>query len=308
MKSFRTVLALVAAVLIAMSASAQVKGNARLSGKVLDDQGQAVVDVQIRAQKTGQADLLTAKTDKKGEWRLNGLADGQWRIEFLKDGLEPSHTTVEIKDQKADPLTVTLTKAVPKVDPTVEINAELQRAATMAQAGKIADARKVYEDLLAKYPDVHQLHGFIARAYAAENQTGPAIEHVKITLEKDPASIEMKLLLADLLMATGDKVEARKILDGIDISKATDPYPFMNAAIMMINEGKAPEAAESLTKLLAKFPTQTEIYYYRGRAYLAASKFDEAKTDLEKFVTLAPVGSKESTDAKKILDQLAAKK
>jgi predicted Zn-dependent protease len=153
---------------------------------------------------------------------------------------------------------------------------------------------------------VYQLHGFIARAYAVEGQAPKALEHVKIVLEKEPNSVEMKLLHADLLMETGDKLEARKILDGIDMKEVKDPFPFMNAAITMINEGKAVEAADSLTKLLAQFPTQNEIYYYRGRAYLAASKFDEAKADLEKFLTLSPT-AKEAADAKKILEQMVKK-
>ena len=119
MKSFRTVVVFIAAVLVALSASAQIKGNARLSGKVLDEQGQPVADVSIRAQMSGQTELVTAKTDKKGEWRLSGLAGGEWRLEFLKDGLEPNHTKVDVKTGNASPLTVTMTKLIEKIDPTV---------------------------------------------------------------------------------------------------------------------------------------------------------------------------------------------
>ena len=62
---------------------------------------------------------------------------------------------------------------------------------------------------------------------------------------------------------------------------------------------------ELLTRLIAQFPNEKQLHYYRGRAYLAASKFDEAKTDLEQFVASAPAGAeKELEDAKKILEQL----
>jgi len=306
MKTVRTVLALGVALLIAGSAAAQSRGNGKLSGKVVDEQGQPVTDVQIQATKVGDTEPFSAKSDKKGEWRLNGLADGQWKIVFNKQGLEPNQTTFEMKNEKSPALNVTLAKPVPKVDPTAEINAELQKAATIAQGGKIADARKIYEDLLAKYPSVYQLHGFIARAFAAEGQVPKAIEEVKIVLEKEPNNVEMKLLQADLLMETGDKAEAKKILDGIDMTQVKDPFPFMNAAITMINEKKGVEAAEWLTKLLPQFPTQAEIYYYRGRAYLTAEKYDEAKADLEKFISMSP-NSKEAADAKKIIEQLTKK-
>jgi Flp pilus assembly protein TadD len=304
MKSFRiAAITTVLAALVASSALAQSRGNARLTGKVVDEQGQPIADAIVRAQMVGQTELVSGKSDKKGEWRLNGLAEGQWQIEIGKEGLAPFREVVEIKNERPAPLSVTLKKPV---DPTVEINAEIQRAAVLAQSGKIAEARKIYEDLLVKYPTVYQLESFIARTYAAENQPGKALEHLKIALEKDPNDVELKLLNADLLMESGDKAGAKAILDAVDLTQVKDPYPFMNAAIVMINDGKGAEAAVSLTKLLAQFPNQNEIYYYRGRAYVQAQKFDEAKVDLEKFVSLSP-NAKEAADAKKILDQLNKK-
>jgi len=62
----------------------------------------------------------------------------------------------------------------------------------------------------------------------------------------------------------------------------------------------------TLTKLLAHCPTQNEIYYYRGRAYIVDQKLDEAKADLEKFVSLAPT-SKDAPEAKRLIEQLTKK-
>jgi predicted Zn-dependent protease len=303
MRTVRTVLALAAAVLVAVSVFAQ-DGKGRLTGKVVDEQGQPIIDVVIKAQKVGDSGVVSGKSDKKGEWRLDRLADGQWRIEFSKDGLETNSTTFEVKNEKTTPLNVTMVK--PVADPTAAINAELQRAAKLAQDGKIPDARKIYEDLMTKYPNVYQLHGFIARAYAAENQPAKALEEIKLVLEKEPNNVEMKLLQADLMMEAGNKAEAMKILESVDLKEVKDPFPFMNAAIVMINEKRGAEAAALLTKLQAQFPNQNEIYYYRGRAYLSAEKFDEAKADLEKFVSLAPT-AKEAADAKRIIEQLTKK-
>jgi predicted Zn-dependent protease len=286
---------------------AQSRGNARLTGKVVDEQGQPIPDVMVKAQMVGQTEVMTGKSDKKGEWRINSLAEGQWRIQMSKEGLESIDQVIDIRNERPAPVTAKMVKAAAAVDPTIEINAESKRAAELAQAGKIPEARKIYEDLLVKYPMVYQLEGFIARTYAAENNVPKALEHLKINLDKEPNNVDLKLLQADLMMESGDKAGARAILDSLDMTQVKDPFPFMNAAITLINEGKGAEAAESLTKLLAQFPTQNEIYYYRGRAYLAANKFDEAKADLEKFLSLAPT-AKEAADAKKILDQMAVKK
>ena len=93
-----------------------------------------------------------------------------------------------------------------------------------------------------KYPSIYQLEGFIARTYAAESQPAKALEHLKIAMEKEPNDVDLKLLQADLLMESGDKAGARAILDGVDMTKVKDPFPFMNAAITLINEKKGAEA------------------------------------------------------------------
>jgi tetratricopeptide (TPR) repeat protein len=305
--SVRTAMAVVAAALLAAPAMAQPKGNARLTGTVVDDQGQPIPDVTVRAQMTGQTDILQGKSDKKGEWRINGAANGEWKVELSKSGLETAMEVVEVKDNNAPPLKVTLVKTgAAKPDPMAEVNAQLQKAAEIAQAGKIPEARKMYEDLLAKYPQIYQLEGFIARTYAAENNVPQAMEHLKVNLEKekDPAQItELKLFQAELLMESGDKAGANAILSAVDVKDVKDPYTFINQAINLINDKKGPEAVELLNKLIAQFPTTNELYYYRGRAYVASDKLDEAKADLEKFVSIAP-NAKETADAKKILEQI----
>jgi predicted Zn-dependent protease len=306
MKSVRIGIVIFLMALVASSVFAQSRGNARLNGRVVDEQGQPIADVAVKAQMVGQTEVRSGKSDKKGEWRVNGMADGQWQVELTKEGLDPLRVAVEVRNERATPLNVTMLKVAARVDPTVEINAELQRAAGLAQGGKVPEARKIYEELLVKYPSVHQLQGFIARTYAVEGQIPKALEHVKIALEKDPTSVDLKLLHADLLIETGDKASARAILDAMDMTQVKDPFPFMNAAITLINEKKGAEAAASLTKLLVQFPNQAEIYYYRGRAHLSDGKMDEAKADLEKFVSLAPT-AKETGDAKKILEQMTKK-
>jgi tetratricopeptide (TPR) repeat protein len=306
--AIRTAVAVIAAAMLATSAMAQARGNARLSGKVVDEQGQPVADVVVHAQMTGQTDVLTAKTDKKGEWRINGASNGEWKVELAKPGVGSAAEVIEVKEDKAPPLNVTLKKgaAAAAVDPMAEVNGQLQKAAEIAQAGNVPGARKMYEDLLAKYPQIYQLEGFIARTYAAENNIPQALEHLKINLDKETnpsEQIQLKLFQADLLMQSGDKAGANAILSAIDVKDAKDPYTFINQSINLINDKKGPEAVELLTKLIAQFPTTNELYYYRGRAYVASDKLDDARADFEKYVSLAPT-TKEAADAKKILEQI----
>lgn len=294
------------AVLIAstVSLAAQVRGEGRITGKVVDEQGQPIANVAITAtKKDAQAQApIEAKSNDKGEFSLTQLATGEWTVEFSKDGFQSQRGTVTLEEGNSPRLDVKLAKAA--ADPNIEIQAELKRADSLLRTEKFAEARKIYEDLLAKYPSIHQLHRFIAAAYAGEKNYPKAIEHLKLVLEKEPANPDVKILLAELLMEQGNKAEGVALLQSIDLTQVKDPLPFINAGINLINDGKAEDAIALLTKLNELFPKQNEIYYYRGRAYLAAKKMPEAKADMEKFVAGAPLDARELPDAKKILEQL----
>jgi tetratricopeptide (TPR) repeat protein len=303
----RTFVVLLAAVMLAGSVFAQSRGDGRMTGKVVDEAGKPIVDVEVKAVKVGEAQVFATKTNDKGEWTLGGLAGGQWNVDFAKPGLETVQRTAQVVErQRFQPMPVTMKAAA--ADPREEIGKEMERAAVEIKAGRVAEARKIYEAILAKYPTVHQMHTVVGRAYAAEGNMEKALEHVKLALDKEPANVETKLLLAELLQTTGKKEEAKAILDTVDIAQAKDPFVFVNVAINMINENKAPEAVALLTKLIAQFPSEPQLLYYRGRANLAASKFDDAKADLQKFVEANPTAApKELEDAKKILEQLVKK-
>jgi tetratricopeptide (TPR) repeat protein len=305
MRTLHKIALLLALTLAAGSAAAQTRGDGRVSGKVLDEAGQPLENVQVKATLAGQSQPVLAKSNKKGEWALNNIAGGQSTIEFSKEGFDTQSGPVAVDASARTPdITVKMPKHVDKPDPAVELNAKAQEGMTLMQGQKYAEARKVFEDLLTKFPEVHQLNAYIAQSYAGENNIPKAVEYMRIASDKDPSNAEMRLVLADLIMESGDKAAAIEMMKAIDLTKVKNPLPLINASISLINENKADEAIEMLTKVATQFPTQAETYYYRGRAYVAAKKLPEAKTDLEKFVSMAPADARELPDAKKILEQI----
>jgi predicted Zn-dependent protease len=146
----------------------------------------------------------------------------------------------------------------------------------------------------------------LASMYAAEGDAAKGLEHIKLALEKEPENVDFKVLHADLLMETGEKDAAKKILESVDLAQVKDMRVFVNSAINDINAGKADEAVALLTKLMAQFPNEATLLYYRGRAYIVATKLPEAKADLEKFVAAAPTAP-QAADAKRLLEQLTKK-
>jgi predicted Zn-dependent protease len=287
----------------AAAAAAQSKGNGRINGKILDDQGKPAPNVQVRATRAGDALVLEAKTNDKGEWSMQNMVAGQYNFEFVKDGFDPQRVQVQVADNRNPPIEMKLTKVV-AVDPNVELQEGMKKAAALQQEGKNADARKIIEDLLAKYPAAYRLNAFIATSYEAEKNYDKAIEHMKIVTEKEPTDIDLKMYLAELLTAKGDKVEAQKILDAVDMTQVKDATVFINMAIGSINAQKGDEAVALLDKVSKQFPTRADVYYYRARANIVSKKMAEAKADLEKFISMAAPDARELADAKKLLEQL----
>jgi predicted Zn-dependent protease len=287
-----------------MAAAAYAQGEGRLTGKVIDEQGQPIENVAIKATLDTATPPREAKTNKKGEWNLAGLGNGQWTVQFSKDGYDTQSGSVNVQGATSQAVTVTLPKHVDRVDPAVELNDAAQQGMALVNQQKYPEARKVFEDLLAKYPTVYQLNAYIAQTYAAENNLDKAVEHMKIAVDHDPENAEMKMVLGDLMMEKGDRPAALEILKTVDVTKIKDPMPLMNAAIVLINDKKTDEALDLLNRIGTQFPTIPETYYYRGRAYIAADKMPEAKADLEKFVSMAKPDARELPEAKKILDQM----
>ena len=274
----------------------------RISGKITDESGAPVEGAEVVA--TMGDGRFTAKTNKKGEWAIGGLGRGQWALDFTKAGFEARNISVAVSDMtRVPPIEIVLKKAAPTADPNVEIKGELEKAAEMLKAGKHADARAAYEALLVKYPEAYQLHPLVARTFSAENQHDKAAEHLKAALARQPDNVEWKLLLASELAAAGKMDEAKAVTASIDDAKVKDATPYLNIGIALYNLNKPKEAQEYFSKAVTLFPQQGDAYYYRGLTHLQLGNNDAAKTDMTKFLELAP-NAPEAETAKKILAQL----
>ncbi len=309
MTARRMAMMLVGVLALSVVTAAQSKGKTKAQGKVVDEAGQPLGDVIVAAVMEGQdKPFQQAKTNNKGEWSVQNLVAGKWKFYFGgKQGLEEKSVDADVGESGT--VTVPEVKLAKPVDHDAVINAEIQKAADLMQTRQPAEARKIYQSLIEKYPQAQpafraQVQGAIAQTYMAENQAPQAIEQLKKATEADPSNVDLQLAYGEILMQANQRAEGEKVLLSVDFTKVKDPFPYMNIIIGKINDQKADEALELIAKLMTQFPTENALYYYRGRANLAAKKMPEAKADLEKFVAAAPATARELPDAKKILEQM----
>ena len=278
------------------------RGMGRLAGVVTDDTGAPIEGVTVKAARHESTGGPTVKTNKKGEFVIAGINGGSWDIDFDKPGYESAKKSASFQEHDRNPqMNVTMKRAA--VDPNVQIRSDLEKAADLVKQQRFADARAIYQSILAAHPDAYQVEPYIARTYYAEHQLDPAIEHLRAALAKDPNDLEVKLLLANVLAEKGSAEESRQILASIDDSKITDPSTFVNAGIGLLNQKKPEDALPWFDKAITRFPQAPDAYYYRGITQLQLGKNDLAKADLTKFLAMAP-NAPEAKTAKGILDML----
>lgn len=273
----------------------------RLAGQVTDEQDKGIEGVTVKFELPGSGGT-EVKTNKKGEWVLGGMARGAWNVDFDKPGYEPLRISVVIEELARVPPIQTKLKPV-AVDPNEVIQGELVKAATLLNDKKFADARGVYEGILAKYPQAYQVEPLIARTYYGEKQFDKAIDHLKISVQKDPTAIENKLLLGNILMEQGRADEARQVLASVDEAAVKDPTTFVNVGISLLNQSKPDEALVYFEKAIARFPRSGDAYYYRALIRLKKGDMEGTKADFRKFLELAP-NAPEAAAARKALEQI----
>ncbi|MEX2271251.1 MAG: tetratricopeptide repeat protein [Vicinamibacterales bacterium] len=298
---------LLLALVFATGAAAQEwRGMGRVGGKVVDESGQPVAGVTVKAAlpRAGNRGPEN-KSNSRGEWAVGGIAGGEWALDFVKDGYDTRSITVSVTESsRLPPMEVVLKKKAAVAEPNVEIRDKLTQAAGLMNSRQFAQARTIYEELAAKYPEVKQFRPLIARSYYGEGNKDAAIEHLRQALAQDPGNVEVTLLLGNTLMEQGHADEARQMLASIDESKVADPAVFLNAGIALLNDKKTADALPWFDKAITHFAGHPDAYYYRGISYLSLGKTPDAKADLEKFVSMAPADAPELATAKKILETM----
>lgn len=282
------------------------KGAGRIAGKVVDDSGKPVADAVVKLRLV-QADNTgpDAKTDSKGNFSAVSLRGGTWNIDVQAPGFTPGRLSVMLPagEGRIPPVEIRLKKDA-AVAQQKELQGLLAKGDEAYKQGRFAEARAEYEKVLSARPDLVMVHRSIALTYGREHDYAKALEHLDIVLEKEAGDVALLQLAADGALQMGDAQRAGQYLTKIDMARVDDPGALVNLAITALNKNQPTFAVQVLDPVVAKFPQAPDPYYFRALAELQLQQTDKAKADLEKFLPLAPPGSKEAQQAREMLAQI----
>ena len=289
------------------------KGKATLSGTVTDPAGKGIGGAAVTLTFTSLKAGPKAKTNGQGEWQVKNVANGVWAVKIEKNGFEPKEFEVEVGGEMKNPhLDVRLAPTGSGAANAALDEGDKQARALLEQK-KFAEARAIYVDLLAKYPQATKINTMIASTYDGEGDYVKAAEYLGKYLETDKNNTQLWGFYAVFHAKAGNADEALRVLSAMPPAAMKDSVDLQECGFAFLRAKKPVDAVKFFDEAIKRFPNEAGNYFYRGlsEAQMAAAEkpgsaemeahIEKSRADLTKFVGMAP-NAPEAAQAKKILE------
>jgi Tfp pilus assembly protein PilF len=323
----RGALATAIALIVGLAAPAYAQ-NGSLRGKVVDQDGRGVPDIEVVLDFVGPyTRQVKAITDKNGEWFRAGMPAGQgtWTITVKRGKLEGRATGVNVvlgdltrvpdimlAEPGASP------SAAPKGMSQEEIEKNNKRQAMLEgllNEAKVAMEAKEHDVAIAKLtqlatevPTCGECHAQLGDVHMNKNDLDAAEKAYLQAIAINPKLSAPYEMLATIYNTQRKLDEAAKMsAKAAELAEASgtggSASAFYNAGVVMWNQGKGPEAQAQFEKAIKLDPKMADAHFLLGMALVNQGKMKEAKAPFEEYLKLDPNGSNAAT-AKAILAQI----
>jgi tetratricopeptide (TPR) repeat protein len=276
----------------------------RVTGQVVDEDGNPIVGAQITAQNPNKLPSeFKAETDKKGNFVIIGMPSGEWGFTVIAEGytlLQVVHRIFAY--QQNEPIEFVLKKATGEETVTegVHSGALLNKGNALYEKGKYEEALQAFLEFKEKNPELYQIYFNIANSYKKLEQYDKAIEYYAIFLEKEPQSVEAFYNIAESYVGKNDLENAEIYFNKVVEQSPQDSAVYYNFAEVYYGANEIDKAIELYKKALEIRPDWSKAHLKLGYAYLNKGENQEAVKHLEKFLELEP----ESSDAEIVKELL----
>jgi predicted Zn-dependent protease len=290
------------------------KGKATLSGTVTDPAGKAISGAQVTLTFVDLKTGTETTTNGKGEWEVKNVANGNWVVRIAKEGFEQRESPVEVGGPAKNPHLDVRLAPVGSGNANAALAEGDQKARALVAEKKYAEARAIYQDLLAKFPKAVRIHIALAQTYDGEGQFAQAVDELKKYLDTDPSNQQIAGFYAGENAKAGNPDEALRVLTAIPASSMKESVDLQECGFTLLRMKKPVDAVKFFELAVTRFPNEATNYYYRGLSEWqigavvekpgtreSRAHFDKAKADMTKFVEMAPEAA-EAANAKKILE------
>lgn len=291
-------------------------GTAR--GRVLDEQGQPIVDAKVELDFQGGVNRkLETKTNKRGEYIQVGLHPGVYRFTCSKEGYQPSY--VEEKISLGEPTSVPDVKLMSAKaaaaaagakgsSAAAELSAKFGAAAEQLKAGKLAEAEAGFNEILAKNPQVPEAH-YNLGMIAGQRKDWPAAQaEYQKAIDLRPNYGDAWSSLARTYVESGQKDKAMEIMKEASTKNEGDAGVQFTLGLFLLNAQEADAAEAAFLKAQSLDATNSEVEYYLGTLAVQKGKTAECIAHLEKYLASSPKNAQNAATAQGLITALKPKK
>ena len=298
------IMCLLMSTVVLLSAQKDVRGLARLSGKVTDKQGngiaQAEVLVKFLADQTRRREAFEkiVKTEEDGGWKMAGLQSGLAVVYASAPGFLPNQRRIEVSQVNRNPfILLQLEAAEVPVSEDPEAIRLFEEANSAFDAENFEEALALYQKFMEQNPEVYQIRFNIGNCYAETGQFDLALteyEAVIAKLDKEIENPDIKLkaksvaAIGEVYLKKQDLEKAQEYFkQSIELSP-DDQILSYNVGEIYFSNNNMGEAVEYFSKAIEIKPDWADPYLKLGYVYLNQADYGMAKENFTKFMELAP--------------------
>ncbi|HEX7192091.1 MAG TPA: tetratricopeptide repeat protein [Thermoanaerobaculia bacterium] len=301
MRRFTTYMtAFVAALALAVTAMAQVRGTGRLGGQIFDKAtGKPIANATITVSlPSGNTQPIVSTSDKNGRWSALGLVNGLWNVDITAPGYQTSRGTANVSEiQRLPPIKT-------EMNPEVKQEAAVATPQNPLVPKEAVDAINEAQDLMKiKAGDMTtDATPHAATAADVKANAGKAAADLERALPMIPADndklkpvrVQVQEVMAQAYYKAGDLPHAISTLEKLNTS---DPWSTPDAnqsqrqillANLYLEGGQLDQAKGILDKLPPSAITDPTVYTNVGILFLNKKNPTDAVTYFTKAVDLDP--------------------
>jgi len=268
--------------------SQSYRGQGRLKGKVTDEEGKPLSGVKVKLFSVKGQSGFEVTTNAEGEWTANYIRGGGYNIDFLKAGYEPKQISTSIPEATNNPPVEVKLKKMEGLMITDELRSALEAGNKLFAEKKFEEAGKIYEDLIAKNPDVYILYKNIGNFRFELQQYDLAEAAYQKVLEKEPGNADIILLIGNCYANRGEADKAMEWYNRIEFEKITDPTVLYNIGTSFTKQSKFEDALKYYKRSVEVQKDYLDGLYQLGLTYLALGRNPEAIPPFEDYLKIDP--------------------
>lgn len=277
-------------------------GKGRINGNVVDENGHPLEEVLIVVESLKYKTKLQGYSNKKGNFAVAGMGTGNWRITASKKGYTDSYIDMNIRQLRRNPpITFTL-KKITGSETLVADEDSLRlhdKGNILIKEEKYDEALKIFEEFLAKYPEIYQVHLNIGTCYLKKGELDKAEAEFKLVLDKtleksgdykkdSQVSLRAFAGIGEIYIQKENFLTAQKYFSqALEISPEDETAAY-NVGEIFFSHQKIDEAIKYF-KLAIQIKNDWSMPYMKlGYVYLNKGDFNNSLEYFNKFIEIDP--------------------